>query len=68
MASERTRSGVLMVRAWFEDGPGEGFRVRILGRLDIEQPDEVYDRAAATPEQACSAVCEWLEAFAAGPG
>ena len=68
MTAQRTRSGVVMVRAWIEEGTGEGFRVRILGRLDIERPDEVYERAAATPEQACSLVCEWLEAFAAGSG
>lgn len=65
---QRTRSGVLVVRAWYEDDAAESFRARIVGRLDIDDSEDVYERVAASPDQVRTAVSEWLDAFAAFEG
>jgi hypothetical protein len=65
---ERTRSGVLVVRAWYEDDEAGSFRARIVARLDLEHSGDVYERVAASPDQVRAAVSDWLQRFAAFEG
>ena len=61
------RTGLLLVRVWLEGGPsdGDGVRARIIHTLDVTAGAETVT-AAATTDQICSAVREWLEAYIAG--
>ena len=61
-AGERT--GVLVVRAWFEPGAGGGLRARITGTVDVAARDEVVTVSSST-EGVASAVAEWIDAFLA---
>jgi len=58
------RAGVLVMRVWLEDaGPGPRFRVRMVGRSDLD--GDAQDTASAlTVEDAVAYVRDWLERFA----
>jgi hypothetical protein len=59
------RTGVLVVRVWTESGPdGPGLRARITQTVDVTAGAEVVT-AAATADDVCAAVKEWLEAYLA---
>lgn len=61
------RTGLLVVRVWLEGGPsdGDGLRARIIQTLDVAAGAEIVT-AAATTDQVCATVREWLEAYLAG--
>jgi hypothetical protein len=58
------RTGVLVVRAWFEVGAGGGLRARITGNIDIAERGETVT-VASSPEGIAAAVLEWVDAFVA---
>ena len=58
------RTGVLVVRAWFEAGAGGGLRARITGNIDIAERAETVT-VASSPEGIAAAVLEWVDAFVA---
>ena len=60
--SERT--GVLVIRAWFEPGAGGGLRARLTGTLDVETREETVT-VASSAHGVATAVLEWLDAFVA---
>ena len=60
VAGERT--GVLVVRAWFEPGAGGGLRARITETLDVTEPDEAVT-VSSSAEGVVAAVSIWIEAF-----
>jgi hypothetical protein len=58
------RAGVLIMRVWLEDsGAGPRFRVRMIGRLDLDR-DAQDNASALTVEEAVAYVRDWLERFA----
>jgi len=58
-----TQTGVLVIRAWLEQGLGEAaLRARITQRLDAGSP-AMGETAAASEEEILEAVRDWLEAF-----
>ena len=59
-AGERT--GVLVIRVWYEPGAGGGLRARITGNLDVSERDETVT-VASSPEGTAAAVVAWIEAF-----
>jgi hypothetical protein len=59
MSSHR-RSGVLVIRAWLEDGEAAELRARLLSVDDIEAGEERVSWAASV-EEVCAAVTAWLE-------
>ena len=63
--SVRARAGVIVVRAWVEDGVG--LRARITSSPDVDSP-EVERRPATSEEEIHAAVQEWLSAVRAGGG
>lgn len=65
--SEPARAGVLILRAWLEDGRAGQLRVRMVGRPDLER-DAQDTASASTVEEALDYIRGWLERFAAsGP-
>ena len=62
-----TRTGVLVVRAWLEDGRPRTFRARITWSLDVSRT-EVTRLAASTPDEIRRLTDEWLDALVAGDG
>jgi hypothetical protein len=60
-------AGLLVVRVWREGGSsdGNGLRARIIQTLDLTEGAEIVT-AAATTDQVCATVREWLEAYLAG--
>jgi hypothetical protein len=59
------RTGLLVVRVWTESGlDGPELRARITQTVDVIAGAEVVT-AAATPDDVCGAVKEWLEAYLA---
>jgi hypothetical protein len=63
--SARPHAGVIVVRAWIEDGVG--LRARITSSADVDAP-EVERRPATSEEEIHEAVREWLSAVRAGGG
>jgi hypothetical protein len=59
------RTGVLVVRAWLEEGAEVGLRARVTHTLDVSRRGEIV-LVAATQEEIYAAVRTWLEAFTAG--
>lgn len=65
--SKPARAGVLILRAWLEDGRAGQLRVRMVGRPDIER-DTQDTASASTIEDALDYIRDWLERFAvSGP-
>jgi hypothetical protein len=61
-APARERAGVLVLRAWEDSFSADGFRVRVMSRLDLESSeDDVH--AAASIEDVLEIVRDWLRAF-----
>jgi len=58
------RTGVLVIRAWFEAGAGGGLRARITGNLDIASSEQTVT-VASSPHGVAAAVLEWVDAFVA---
>jgi hypothetical protein len=63
MGQNERHTGVLLIRAWFEDDPESGLRARILTSLDVTEP-VVAIAVAATTEDVLAAVRSWLDALA----
>ena len=61
-APVRERAGVLVLRAWEDSFSTDGFRVRIMSRLDLERSDDDV-HAAASIEAVLEIVGEWLREF-----
>ncbi len=61
--SVRPRAGVIVVRAWIEDGGA--LRARITSSPDVEAP-EVERHPATSEAEIHDAVDEWLRAVRAG--
>lgn len=60
---DRERVGVLVLRAWMEDGSAASLRVRISKIEDITAPrGQVEVVTARTSQQACDIVKDWLDA------
>ncbi len=59
-AGERT--GVLVIRVWFEPGAGGGLRARITGNVDLRERDETVT-VCSSPEGTAEAVIAWIDAF-----
>ena len=51
------RSGVLLLRAWIEEGTPDGLRVRV---IKVEQAGEPSAMVAGTVEATCTIVANWL--------
>jgi glyoxylate carboligase len=64
-ASSR-RVGVLVMRTWVESGQADGLRVRITAAIDGRDATPIRG-VAATIEDACAIVQEWLENFLLPP-
>jgi hypothetical protein len=62
MAETKRRTGVLLIRAWFEDDAESGLRARIITSLDVTAP-VVATTAAATTDDVLAAVHSWLDAL-----
>jgi hypothetical protein len=59
------RTAVLVIRAWFESGPGDdALRARITRTADVAAEAGV-ESAAATEDEILAAVRDWLDAFTA---
>jgi hypothetical protein len=56
------RTGLLVVRLWIEGNAIDGFRARITEKLDSTAVEHTVSMAA-TPEDACTLVQRWLDAF-----
>jgi hypothetical protein len=56
------RTGVLVIRVWFEPGAGGGFRARITGNSDLCERDETVT-VSSSPEGTLAAVTDWIDAF-----
>ncbi len=60
---EPDRIGVLVIRAWLEDGGVSGdLRARITETLDVSAPSPV-ESVAASEEEIVAIVVAWLRAF-----
>jgi hypothetical protein len=65
---EPDRIGVLVIRAWLEEGggvPGD-VRARITKTLDVSAPSPV-EAVAASQDEIVSIVVTWLDAFSRRP-
>lgn len=62
MRSHADRTGVLVVRAWIEDGR---LKARITRTVDVEQRDSITT-AASTAEQIHTEVRHWLDELRQG--
>lgn len=56
------RTGVLVIRVWFEPCAGVGLRARITGTLDLSERDETVT-VCSTPEGIADVVIEWIDTF-----
>lgn len=56
------RTGILIVRLWFEARARDGFRARITQTLDSAEPEETT-ATAATPEDIYTLVRTWVGRF-----
>lgn len=56
------RTGVLIIRLWVEDAPGQNVRARIIQSMDITAEEPVAT-SAATVEDIVGKVHDWLDAF-----
>ena len=58
--TDRTRTGVLVLRAWVEGDGGRSLRVRVTRTIHGDTR-ELVSSAAATVDGACAIVRAWLE-------
>ena len=58
--SAHRRGGVLVIRAWLEDGTAAELRARLISVDDVETGTERVSWAASV-EEVCAAVASWLE-------
>ena len=65
MQASRERTGVIVVRVWFEVGVDVGLRARITAVPDVES-DEVDNAAASSVEEVIVVVRRFVESFASG--
>jgi hypothetical protein len=56
------RTGVLIIRLWVEDAPGQSVRARIIQSMDITAEEPVAT-SASTVEDIVRKVREWVDAF-----
>ncbi len=63
--STHSRGGVLVIRAWLEDGTAAELRARLISVDDVETGQERVSWAAST-EEVCAAVATWLEEIKSG--
>jgi hypothetical protein len=61
--ASRQRVGVLVIRAWKEDG--SGLRARLTQSVDVEASDSTVtvEKTAGNQDAILEAVRSWLEAF-----
>jgi hypothetical protein len=66
MAEALKRTAVLVVRAWFEERPGEPvLRARITWTPDVTAPELSEISAAASEAEIVNAIRAWLKALTA---
>ncbi|MFJ1747471.1 hypothetical protein ACIOJD_14655 [Streptomyces sp. NPDC088116] len=65
METPSTRSGVLILRVWVEDGRADGFRARIIQTVDGEPSSP---SAASETVDVLMAVRKWLDDLLERPG
>jgi hypothetical protein len=56
------RSGALVIRMWFEPGPGGGLRARITATTDLSERDETVT-VSSSRDGIIAAVSVWIDAF-----
>lgn len=56
------RTGLLLLRLWIEGNAQDGFRARITQTLDSAGTERAVG-TAGTPEDACTAVQNWVDEF-----
>jgi hypothetical protein len=61
------RTGVLVIRAWIEPGPGGGLRARITRTLDVVERGETVT-VASTRDEITKTVADWLDAYVHAAG
>ena len=66
MNSTTNRTGVLIVRMWIEASHQQGLRARITQSLDTTAGEESVALAAST-DDICAVVKQWVEDFASPP-
>jgi hypothetical protein len=57
------KAGTLIIRAWLEESGDPRLRLRMVGRLDLEEDDQVT-AVAADIDEMLSHIRNWLERFA----
>ncbi len=60
-----SRGGVLVIRAWLDDGPSAELRARLISVDDVESGQERVSWAVSV-EEVCAAVTSWLEEVKSG--
>ncbi len=61
MANDRT--GLLVLRAWIEQGSSERLRVHIRCSSDVSAGFDEHPLTLTRPEEVCATVDEWLAKF-----
>jgi hypothetical protein len=58
--------GLIVVRAWLEDGDRSRFRARVIAVPDLAREGNAATRAAASVDEACELVRQALQAYVDG--